>query len=112
VKRRDAVGLVFKLTQHSKDEQLFKSLIPYFGQGNVYKKSPESQIIEFKISKFEALSNIVIPFFNQYPIIGVKAQDYEDFKKVAVLIKKGVHLSPKGLEEICLIKAGMNRGRK
>jgi hypothetical protein len=42
----------------------------------------------------------------------VKLKDFEHFKRaVEVVIDKG-HLTPEGLEEIRLIKAGMNRGRE
>ena len=41
----------------------------------------------------------------------MKFQDYQDFKKVALLMEKKAHLKSEGLEKICLIKAGMNRGR-
>ena len=54
----------------------------------------------------------VIPFFKKYPIIGVKALDFSDFCIVAELIKNKAHLTPKGLDEIRLIKLGMNKERK
>ena len=60
-----AVQLRFKLTQHSKDEQLIKSLIEYFGAGNVY---ISGEVVDFIIQKFEDLTAKVIPFFEKYPI--------------------------------------------
>ena len=48
----------------------------------------------------------------KYPIVGVKALDFSDFCKASKLIKDKAHLTEKGLENIRLIKAGMNRGRK
>ena len=42
---------------------------------------------------------------------GVKSKDFYDFKRAAELMKNGAHLTPEGLEEIRLIKMGMNRGR-
>ena len=86
-----------------------KTLIPYFGAGHVYKYR---EVLDFKITKFEDLTNIVIPFFDAFPIVGVKSQDFEDFKKVAELVKNGVHLTSEGLNKIIEIKSGMNRGRK
>jgi len=109
-KRQETVGLVFKISQDSRDEQLMESLVSYFGAGNVYKDSGE--VLSFKIAKFVDLTNIVIPFFDKFPIVGVKSKDFEDFKQVAELIKNKVHLTPEGLEKIRLIKAGINRGRK
>jgi len=39
---------------------------------------------------------------------GIKAFDFEDFKKVANLIERGTHLTAKGLEEIRRIKSIIN----
>jgi len=50
-------------------------------------------------------------FFDKYKIIGVKYEDYLDFKKVAQLMEKKAHLTIEGLEDIRRIKAKMNRGR-
>lgn len=58
------------------------------------------------------IENKVIPFFNQYPILGVKRLDFEDFKIVAELIKTKEHLNAEGLNKIIKIVEGMNLDRK
>jgi hypothetical protein len=40
----------------------------------------------------------------------VKAQDFEDWKKVAEMIKSKEHLTNEGFEQIRKIKARMNKG--
>lgn len=55
--------------------------------------------------------NKVIPFFERYPILGVKAFDFDDFKHVAVLIQNKEHLTAKGLSQIILITTRMNLDR-
>jgi len=110
-----AVKLEFQLTQHFRDEQLMKSLISYFGCGKVYSRfNLETKIkaIDFKILKIKDLTDIIIPFFDKYPILGVKSKDFYDLKRAAELMKNEAHLTSEGLEEIRLIKVGMNRGRK
>lgn len=42
----------------------------------------------------------IIPFFNKYPVLGVKQKDFLDFKRVAELISNKAHLTLLGLEEI------------
>jgi hypothetical protein len=67
------------------------------------------QVLEyFQCQTFADIFDKIIPLFEEYPLIGVKANDYEDFKKVAVLIKSKAHLTKEGLDQICLIKSGMN----
>jgi len=57
------------------------------------------------------LTDKIITFFKNYRIEGVKYYDYSDFCKVVGIMKVGGHLTSKGLEKICKIKAGMNSNR-
>lgn len=87
------------------------SLVSYFGYGKVFKRSNHA-IVDYKVTKISDITEKLIPFFMKYQIVGIKALDLQDFKKVALLMKNKAHLTSKGLEEIRLIKAGMNQGRK
>ena len=42
----------------------------------------------------------------------MKALDFDDFCKVADMMKKKEHLTKEGLQEILKIKERMNKGRK
>jgi hypothetical protein len=55
--------------------------------------------------------NLIIPYFNKYPIQGTKMLDYIGFCKVAELMQTKAHLTDEGLEEIRQIKCVMNTGR-
>ncbi len=55
--------------------------------------------------------NKIIPFLDNYPLLGAKRQDYFDFCKVASLMKTKAHLTNEGLEQIKQIKSGMNSAR-
>lgn len=105
-----AIWLVFQVTQHKRDEQLLRSFIKYFGCGNVYLRAGDA--CDYKVSKFSDIVNIVIPLFQKYRIEGTKGKDFKDLCKVAELIKQKKHLTKEGLEQIRIIKAGMNRGRE
>ena len=50
-------------------------------------------------------------FFVKYPIQGQKILDFQDFRKVANLINKKAHLTTEGLNQIRMIRKGMNKGR-
>lgn len=105
-----AVRLRFQLSQHSRDEVLVKSFVKYFGCGG-YCDETYREVTHFRVDRFADIRDKIIPFFKKYPVIGVKALDFADFCKVASLIEDKGNLTSKGLEEIRLIKAGMNRGR-
>ena len=107
-KAGSTVVLIFVLTQHIRDELLLKSFIDFFGCGHTYSYLNN---IEFKCQSFKDNTNIIIPFFIKYPILGVKAQDFEDWVKVSKLIQSNEHKTQKGLNHIRLITAKMNKGR-
>lgn len=67
------VSLLFKITQHERDKELMKSFIDYCEKSN-------SSWIDYTVVKYEDLALKIIPFFDNYKIIGVKLQDYIDLK--------------------------------
>lgn len=103
--------LIFKITQHSRDVQLINSLVEYFDCG-AYFSFEGREVSDFAVQRFSDIHEKIIPFFNKYPIFGVKALDFADFCKVAEIMKVKGHLTESGLDEIRKIKAGMNRGRE
>ena len=102
------VSLLFKITQQERDKDLMESFIDYFNCGSI---SKNSTWIDYTVVKQEDLIFKIIPFFDKYKIVGVKLQDYIDFKKVAELIRAKDHLTTSGLTKIKEIKEGMNKGR-
>ena len=104
-----SVQLVFIISQHFRDKQLMLHLIEYFNCGNLYRNK---EIIQFGVQKLSDIENKIIPFFNKYPIIGIKSKDFDDWCKVAEMMKQKKHLTAEGLAEIRKIKDAMNTGRK
>lgn len=64
------VALRFQLAQHNRDIKLMKSLITYLGCGRV-EENLKTSMSYFVINKFSDIIDIVIPFFDKYPIHGV-----------------------------------------
>lgn len=60
------------------------------------------------MSNFSHVVENVIPLFEEFPILGAKAKDFEDFKEAAELVKSKAHLTKEGLDKILLIKSRMN----
>lgn len=76
------VRLRFKLTQHSRDKQLFINFISYFEAGNIYFVN---DVVNYEVTKFSDIIEKIIPFFLKYPILGVKAKDFPDFGKADLM---------------------------
>lgn len=79
------VQLIFQLTQDKRDEKLLTSFIDFFECGNVYQVKTWC---DFRRTKLSDIIKKVIPFIKNYPIEGVKAEDFEDWCKVAELMKE------------------------
>ena len=104
----ETVWLKFILTQHTRDEDLLKSLISTLNCGRYI---PRIGYGEFIVEKFTDINDKVIPIFEEFKLQGVKSKNYEDFKKAALLIKNKAHLTREGIDNIKKIKGIMNKNR-
>ena len=107
-----AVRLRFNLVQHSRDTQLMKSLVEYLGCGRYVAGPLGYDHGEFIVSNLSDITEIIIPFFEKYPIKGNKSLDFSDFCKATQIMENKSHLTFEGLDKIRLIKSGLNRGRE
>ena len=107
---KTAVQLRFRIPQHDRDIKLIEVLRNYFGSG-VIEKHTQFPAVTLVIVKFSDIIEKVIPFFESYPLIGIKQKDFLDWCKIAILMKDKLHLTPEGLNVIRNIKNGMNNSR-
>lgn len=81
----------FSLHLHIRDLDLLKGVRAFFKDKehsivtpSVTEAEKKITILEksanMQITKFSDIINIIIPFFNQFPILGMKSLDFEDFK--------------------------------
>ena len=104
------VQLRFRISQHSRDLILMQKIFQYLGSGKIYKYAGKSAI-SLTIVDFKDITNILVPFFNENPIIGIKLYDYLDWCKIHSLMVNRSHLTVEGINSIRKIKSGMNTGR-
>ena len=100
------MSLSFKISQHSKDELLLKSFITYLGCGRF--ENQKGDWGNFACSNITEIHDKIIPFFNEYPTVGLKFLNYKHWCEAAEIIKNKDHLTSEGLDRILKIKAGMN----
>jgi LAGLIDADG endonuclease len=105
------VKLKFILVQHMRDFALIDNILIKLNCGVLYKKLKSNQV-HFVVTKFSDITEKIIPLFKKYWILGIKHKDFEDFSKVAEMMKNKEHLTAGGLKEILKIKNGMNRARE
>lgn len=104
------VQLRFRISQHSRDLKLMEKIVEYFGSGKIYKDGGKSAV-SLTIVGFNDITNTIIPFFNENPIIGLKLYDYFDWCKIHSLMINRSNLTIEEINSIKKIKSGMNKGR-
>jgi hypothetical protein len=68
-------------------------------------------MIEFRVRNISSIIDTIIPFFKENQLDGLKKLDFEDFCKIALLIKNKEHLTENGLKQIRDINSNMNQRR-
>ena len=86
-----------------------EKILQYLGGGQIYNYTKSA--VHLNIVDFSLITNKIIPLFKEYPLVGVKSQDYLDWCKIHKLMLDHSHLTVEGLNLIRGIKLGMNRGR-
>ena len=104
------VQLRFRISQHSRDFILMQKIVEYLGSGKIYKYAGKSAV-SLSIVDFKDITNIIVPFFNENPLIGIKLYDYLDWCKIYSLMLNRSHLTVQGINSIRKIKSGMYTGR-
>lgn len=103
------IKLRFNICQHSRDKSLLECISSYLNCGNVLETSRGE--VNFDVHKFSDNYGKILEFFSNYPIHGVKALDFNDWKLVAEIVKSKDHLTKEGVEKIIKIKSNMNKSR-
>jgi hypothetical protein len=106
----------FSIVQHERDVNLLYAIRDYFNCGivllnrgkNDYRHAPRWN---YRVRAKKELLEIIIPFFDKYPLLTVKQKDFLLFKEVMEIIKQGDHLTLEGINKIKLIKNSMNKNR-
>jgi len=106
------VQLRFSIGLDIREKLLITDLVKFFNLQDFDKYIYTTEnAVNFQITNFTDIMNIIIPFFEQYPIEGIKKLDYVDFKTVGDLMLNKEHLTQSGLDNIINIQSNMNRSR-
>lgn len=69
----------------------------FFNCGKIHKTN---DVFEFKVTRFQDITEIIAPFFKQYNVKGFKAKQFSQFIEVLELMKNKEHLTPNGIRKI------------
>lgn len=98
----------FTVVQHERDVQILHALKAYFGCGVV--RGNHGDRMAFRVRSKKHLLDHIVPFFVKHPLKTKKNVDFQKFRRILLMMEKGVHLYGEGIEEIRAIAKQMNRG--
>lgn len=102
----------FHIAQHSRDIELIKLFVKFFGCGTVHSRSNlATPRCDFIVQDATSLLNKIIPHFDLYPLLNLKQKDYICFKESMLMIKLKEHLTQEGLDKIKTLNLEMNSNR-
>jgi hypothetical protein len=109
ITKNKQINLVFSISQHSRDLNLFNVIKNYLDCGIIEKITTRPNTINFVVYKFEDILKKILPIFEEYSLITKKYLDFIYFKEVSSLILNKEHLTKKGIYKILLIKNLKNK---
>ena len=101
----------FSISQNKRNLQLIKLIYERFNCGAI-RFSRNDQNYKFEVRSIKDLVTIVIPFFEKNPLMGVKNDDFINFKKVCEIVYQNLHLNKGKLEELIRIAYRLNGSGK
>lgn len=101
------VKAIFAIGLHKKDLHLLEKIQSILGVGKLHKHGENS--IQYRVESLDELQ-VIINYFDKYPLVTAKIADYILFKKAFNLIKLKEHLTTEGLLKLVGIKSSLNLG--
>jgi hypothetical protein len=104
------VEALFSISLHKKDVRILELIQAFFGGAGKINFETKRNVVSYLIRSKKELAGILLPHFDQFPLITQKWGDYILFKEAFELISKDAHLTEEGLKQIVAIKAKLNLG--
>ena len=100
----------FTVVQHRRDIRLLFALKTFFCCGVV--RNNHGERMAYRVRRLEHLREVIVPFFEKYPLKSKKYLDFLKFRDVLRHMDEKKHLTAEGIEAIRIIASAMNRGRE
>ena len=99
-----------QIKMHEKDRALIQSIQEFFGGIGYISKPNNTSTVEFRVTNIKNIVDVIIPHFDNYPLITKKYSDYILFKQIILLMLNKEHNTYEGVQKIINIKASLNLG--
>ena len=95
---------------HERDRDFILKIQEFVSDIGYISNPNKNSTVEFRISIISDIANVIIPHFNNYPLLTKKHYDYMLFKEVIELMLKKEHNTLEGIQKIVNLKASINLG--
>jgi hypothetical protein len=95
---------------HERDRDLMTQIQKFFGGIGYISNPNKNTTVEFRVSTINDIVNVIIPHFDNYPLLTKKYSDYVLFKNIIKLMLEKTHSTLEGIQKIVNIKASINLG--
>ena len=97
----------FHVYQHHLHGDVLRMIQQTLGVGRLHTKGQGSQVDVLTVQRRHDLLEVVIPFFERYPL-RVKATDFRTFHEIVARLNRGEHFTRSGFESIVRAAYTMN----
>src|SRR5690606_39183864 len=98
-----AIGL------HKRDELLLLKILEFFGSKGYVGSYSTQTSAEYRISIVSDLNAFIIPYFDNYPLFGVKLENYLIWREMVGLLTNKLHLREDGLAKLKELRSILNK---
>jgi hypothetical protein len=102
----------FQAYQHRYNVEILESLRGFFGCGRITAKGPNSDVLTYSVYRRRDLESVIIPFFESYPMLSRKHEDFLKFREIVLMMQQRLHRTDAGFRRIVELAFSMNQRGK
>ena len=106
----------FSVVQAAPSRAALELLREFFTVGSIIENqrrdNHKNTLLRFSVKRRSDLLGVVIPFFEENPLVTTKAGDFARFRSVLHWMESGRHLTVDGVRDIALVTESMNRRQR
>ena len=103
----------FSVAQAAPSRPALELLQQVFGCGQIIENRRHDNhrhpLLRFSVKRRSELVSVVVPFFEEHPLVTAKRSDFEAFASVLCMMQANAHLRADGLARIAALTERMNR---
>ena len=106
----------FEIELREDDAEIIHRIQATLNCGNIYRLEYERYDwlphVKFRVGKISELQEIVVPFFEKYPLQAKKREDFNIFKVIVDMVYRKEHLTYSGIKRILKLREKMRQHSK